>query len=463
MAISWTLETTPSAGTQGWIDVIWVPAPLSLYVAGGGGNPNKFMTSPDSITWTARPKADVRNARSLAWSPTLSILVALSGSASNQCVFTSPDAINWTLQPATPYGAARAMFAVCWGVDRFVAVGNRQIMYSLNGTAWTASGALPDALAQLVAVCYDPITAKFIALANNSADINIMSSPDGITWTGHHGFEVAYKRAWTSIAADGAGNIAAVCTGGTTTQQVMSSTGNLDDPWTFETTPQDPNNDLQWACLRQGAGAIRWIAVGRQVNTPRDTGYLVMTYSAGVWTPEVTPVDTENVQWKGVCYSTDLAQYVAVGFRELDHTTEALGGILSNDVEIEGSGGLVLDREDNGIAVASALTASGGLVLNRAGSGIFIPTVLVADGGLVLYREGNGISPALALTGDGGLVLNRGNGNGITAVQCRDDWTNPGALPYVPLNVSEAAPPATECSDEWGPSAPGALPYIPLQ
>jgi len=477
MAITWTLETTPSAGTQGWLDVIWV-SKLGLYVAAGGGNPNKVMTSPDSINWTAQPIANVRNIRSLAWngSVTTPVIVGLSGSASNQCVFTSPDAINWTLQPATPYGAARAMFAVAYGNGIFVAVGNRQIMYSVNdGVTWTASAALPDALAQLSCVTFDG--GQFVALANNSVDINIMSSPDGITWTGHHGFEVLYKRAWKSIAVDDSGQFAAVCTGGTLTQQVMTCSGNLDNAWVFETTPQDPNNGLQWNSIRHGLDPLKWIAVGRLVNTPRTTGYLVMTSSGdGTWTPEVSPVDTENVHWEGVCYSADLVQYVTAGFRELDHTTEALGGIAStNNVEIDGSGGVVLNRgtNDNGgtnVSPAGTIVGYGGLVLNRGtdDNGMAVVHAFVASGGLVLNRgtTDTGIGTGPSITGDGGLILNRGtDDNGLETVQCRDDWgpADPGQLPYAPLNVTEAPPATTECSDDWGPSAPGALPYVPLQ
>ncbi len=247
MALSWVSETTTA---DRFTACTWSPT-LNLFVAGGSANPNKFMTSPDGVVWTVRTKADTRNIKDIVWATSLNLFVAISGSASNQCIFTSPDGTNWTLQAATPYGAAFAMAGICWNSlsSRLVAVGSHgQAMYSDNGTVWTASDATPDVASNYTSVVFAPTLGRYVAVAN-TGDIRVMTSPDGITWTGQQGFDVSIELNWTSITVGTTGGVdtlVAVSTGLGASQAMRSVTGTT---WAVQLTPTfsgSPSGSRGW-------------------------------------------------------------------------------------------------------------------------------------------------------------------------------------------------------------------------
>ncbi len=264
MSSAWTLETTPTGVAHHWSGLCWAET-LGLFVAGGSANPQKIMTSPDGIIWTAQSIAVANlDLRGIAWSPDLGTLCAVSGSATNSNVFLSTNATAWTLQANTP---RRGYRSVCWGGSGskvFVAVGKSGtacVCSSPTGTTWTEH-ASPDLTSSWVSVTWAGALGLFVAVAD-FGDIRIMTSPDGAVWTGQMGFEVAVQKNWTSVCANAAGNLL--------------------------------------------------VAVG-QVNT--STAYSMVSADAINWTVHdaiiPTPPVVTGTGWQSVIYSTTFSCFVAV-------------------------------------------------------------------------------------------------------------------------------------------------------
>lgn len=196
--ITWTGQTVPAGTVFG---VTWSPE-LGIFCAVGT---NRVYTSPDGTNWTSQTPPNANQWNSVCWSPELNLFCAVSINGTNRTA-TSPDGIVWT--PSASANESSVWYDVCWSPElgMFCAVaatdatanpGTNQIMTSTNGTSWTSrnSPLYPptDALGgfgnvRWKGIAWSPELGLFVACGEgqNNNSFNIMTSPDGLIWTGSY-------------------------------------------------------------------------------------------------------------------------------------------------------------------------------------------------------------------------------------------------------------------------------------
>ena len=189
--------------------------------------------------------------------------------------------------------------SVTYGNGLFVAVAvtgtGNQVMTSPDGITWTIRSS-PD-----LTVDYDwqSVTfgnGLFVAVSSNSADITrtVMTSPDGINWT----LRTAPKLQWVSVAY-GNGLFVAVSVNGTVDQRVMTSPDGI--TWTSRTA----TDEINWNSVTYGNGLFVAVA-----NDESNTKNRVMTSPNGItWTSRTHAAD--NI-WRSVAYGNGLFVAVAI-------------------------------------------------------------------------------------------------------------------------------------------------------
>jgi hypothetical protein len=200
--------------------------------------------------------------------------------------------VTWVGQNVTTYSV---WSGVTYGNGLFVAVGSfgspNQVMTSPDGVTWTDRTAPVNRWWRAVAYGEPGGNPLFVAVAYNSSaggGNRVMTSPDGITWTARTS---AADNGWFDIAY-GNGLFVAVSSDGT--NRVMTSPDGT--TWTG----------------RSAAAANQWkgvtYAAGKFVAVARDgTGNRVMTSTDGItWTSQVSP----DSEWLSVTYGNGL--FVAV-------------------------------------------------------------------------------------------------------------------------------------------------------
>lgn len=235
--VNWTLQTAPASV---WLAVAW-----SGTVFCAVGISGAVMTSPDGINWTARTGSISNNWSCICWSGS-NFVAASSLLGVGQQVMTSPDGITWTTR-TTPTMVAFPTSATPWrdiaanGTGTVVAVaqgnatsGEFHLMYSLDhGVTWaTTPSPSPDNW--WAAITWGQ--GKFVAMGpgNNNfgggTDPQIITSPDGITWTSR---TEPVRNEWRCVRSNGERFVAIASggTGGTDTRAMYSDDG---ETWVAE-------------------------------------------------------------------------------------------------------------------------------------------------------------------------------------------------------------------------------------
>lgn len=281
----WTVRSLPlpSGSTVTLRRVRWL---ASQFIAVGEG----IYTSPDGITWTARPTGVTSMLQDVAWKDGVFVAVGSAGT-----VLTSADGATWTPQ-AAPVAGWPEINGVAASGGRFVAVGSRYIastgdyvsliLTSADGLSW--SEVLPTQTVSLNRVVWSGD--RFVAVGSSTGGSNASAvslvSTDGLTWTrypvGAGTIAVLYDLAWSGsqfVAVGYAG--AARSPDGMSWQEtgVGSVTADAAIGWSGQrflacgvVYCQSSTDGLQWT-YRQlpGTGAsvrglawadTRWVAVG---------------------------------------------------------------------------------------------------------------------------------------------------------------------------------------------------------
>ena len=297
--ITWTSQATTDTP---WDSVTYGNG---LFVAVAyGGTSSRVMTSPDGITWTTRTSAADNMWEAVTYGNGLFVAVAIGGS-SDQRVMTSPDGITWTGRTSP----TNAWTSVTYGNGLFVAVGesgDNRVMTSPDGITWTIRASAFNYLwysvtyadGKFVAVSSGPGSA--IVTPPNGIEFipdpgagpgNVMTSPDGITWTLQTS---APNDGWHTVAYGGGIFVSASYTG---TGNVMTSPDGI--TWTMR--PSGMTN--KWHSVTYGDGLFVAVAVD-------GTGNRVMTSPDGItWTSRTSAADNA---WHSVTYANGL--FVAVAY-----------------------------------------------------------------------------------------------------------------------------------------------------
>lgn len=187
----WTTHVIPE--NNSWNSIAWSPE-LGLFVAVASSGTNRVMTSPNGINWTARSAAAANTWTSVVWSSALGLFVAVSSDGTNR-VMTSPDGITWTSR------SSQTSFwtDIAWSSELglFVAVsstaGSAQLMTSSNGIDWTGYSAASDD--SWNSVTWSPELGLFVAVSSTGTS-PVMASADGQNWTLHTSAE---SNNWVSV------------------------------------------------------------------------------------------------------------------------------------------------------------------------------------------------------------------------------------------------------------------------
>jgi hypothetical protein len=265
--------------------------PLFVAVADTGTN-NRVMTSPLGVTWTSRDTTGKDNDwKDVIYGGGRYVAIANSGTA-NRAMY-SDDGVLWYLGDTT--GLDNAWRGITWGAGKFVAVGaigitNRAMTSEDGGETWTAQDTTGLDNPWRDVVFGNGI---FVAVASSGTN-QVMTSPDGETWTGK---TAASTNGWRALAYSRELNrfVAVAVTG--TGDRVMTSDDN-GETWTTRTSAADNN----WQAVAWGDG--KFVAVSNDGTANR-----VMTSPDGItWTSKDTT--GKDNDWQKIDYRN--GRFVAV-------------------------------------------------------------------------------------------------------------------------------------------------------
>ncbi len=217
MALDWNLVAAP-VESQG--RAICYSPDLDRWVAFG----EVAMYSDDGINWlqgTATDYHAVTNyvaKNAIIWNVNLQLFIAVchdNNFTNDTHILTSADGATWTTR--TGDGVPLLNQVAYEPVTGFTVIvaDNGGCLTSTDGINWTAAGndlVGVDASADWQGICWFPFASLFVAVANVGS-VRIATSPDGLAWTGRHGFEVAYQRTWAYVAAHPSTDLVFACCG----------------------------------------------------------------------------------------------------------------------------------------------------------------------------------------------------------------------------------------------------------
>lgn len=257
---------------------------------------------------------------------------------------TSVDGVTWTLQ-SNP--AMVSVKAICFSreLQLFVAVGyaigatGGMVQTSPDGVTWTTR--IPASNAHWNDVCWSPVEALFVAVSSNGGASPVMTSPDGINWSG----QTAPDQVWNAVRwLTSAGLFVAGGTapGALDPNSLMSSPDGVD--WTIRAAPLLGSFAFQTSrmcvsptyfhCTNRSEGSsmrssdgINWTLitdlVGGQTNSAFGESTLVIITGGGVGSRFEYSLDDgttlhlstalANDGCEGGAYSVELGLFVATG------------------------------------------------------------------------------------------------------------------------------------------------------
>lgn len=174
------------------------------------------------------------------------------------------DGITWTSRTSPLSGSPLAdstWTSVAYGDGLFVAVGDggtNRVMRSTDGITWTT--------VNVPAVSWRSVTygnGLFVAVTSTSTTFQVMTSPDGLTWTGR---SAAVNNQWRSVTFGNSLFVAVSVSG--TGNRVMTSTDGT--TWTSRTSAADNG----WYSVGYGDGlfvAVSITGTGNRVMTSGET------------------------------------------------------------------------------------------------------------------------------------------------------------------------------------------------
>ncbi len=342
---AWTAFAGP-ASSQSWSSVVWASGFNKYLLVSDTGvssanavGTNDSPTSVNTSLSLATRNTSVLSAgcRSATLKATAAVYldtpaIRTTSTASELALFDTNTAVNVAYKPSETVRAdilstwttnssigSLTVTSACYApeIDTYVAVsdttsGSNSALYSVDsGRTWTAVVA-PSTSRTWKSVCWSPALRLFVAVASNGLVAQqVMTSPDGITWSGASSASV---RTWISVCwSPDKLLFVAVADSGVAAGAVMySSTGT--GTWTTAT-----------AATANGYNSICWVpkmsvfyAVGQNK---------AMWSTLGVTWSAVVTVATGN--YSGVCYSPLLELIVMVSSTNIAYSSSATGTVTS--------------------------------------------------------------------------------------------------------------------------------------
>jgi type II secretory pathway pseudopilin PulG len=317
-----------------------------------------FSTSALTTPWVNRATPAIRNWDAIAYGNGVFVAVADTSTGTNE-VMKSSDGITWSAVSTPP--ANRQWDGLTFGNGVFVAVSRdgtttNDVMYSSDGNTWHTGN--PGGISGVPASsAWRSVTygnGLFVAVASCVSGTcpakGIMTSPDGMTWTGRT-TSGALAKNWQNVTYGG-GLFVAVATD-LVTNNIMTSPDGI--TWTIRTAPAAHS----WYAVTYGTGIFVAVAHDSAANN-------VITSPDGItWTAQA---GASTAQWESVVYAN--GEFVAVADR-------GGPGTPGNDIMISPNGinwATMTSPSSNGTTAYNwrAITSGNGLFVavgGGAGSG----------------------------------------------------------------------------------------------
>jgi hypothetical protein len=256
---------------------------------------SRFNAISSVSSWQTRPSGSNNAWRSIVWSSNLNIFVAVASGGSNGFVMTSSNGVNWTTRTTV---TTHQWYSVAWSPELgiFAAVsdiGTNQVMTSPDGITWTLQTTPSNGW---ISITWSAELSIFVAVAYGSGTGNrVMTSSNGTTWVSRTS---AVNNSWRSVIWSAElGLFVAVANSGTNNRVMTSSDGTT---WVSRTSL---NND--WSSVAWSPELFIFVAVATS-----GTGDRVMTSYDGItW---VSRASAANNNWSSVTWSPELSIFIAV-------------------------------------------------------------------------------------------------------------------------------------------------------
>lgn len=252
-----------------------------------GVSGNNILTSPDGINWTARASYPPKH----YWGTRFSRIIfgngtfAAIGSDSeqyNDVVYTSPDGLSWTAHILSTgvWGEVKGLNDICYGNNTFLIVGNIGYVYSSgDGANWSvrqAGAPTPGggvSYHDRYGVAYGD--GSFVSVGEWNLRGDILSSPDGITWTRRKSIASLSLK---YVAYVNHSFIASYGNGPSILQVIQSALDNTADQCTYTFSPA--NYDFS-ALSGTGSFTITASSTGCTWTATSNAPWIMITSSAG--------------------------------------------------------------------------------------------------------------------------------------------------------------------------------------
>ncbi len=246
-----------------------------------------FASSTDGITWTPYVASSLSALLPSALLFANSTWV-MTFSNSTSVIAYSADGITWS---TTTYTAGNPLLSLAYGAGLFVAVGSGasgfNVMTSPDGITWTTR---PGVNTAMQGVAYSSSLGLFAAVGTNF----VTTSPDGITWTTR---AAASAATWFGVVWDATNSLFISANNNGASNQIMTSPDGI--TWTIRATDSAVAG---WKYLTTNAG----VTVGglAAASTP---GNILRSADGVTWNARSANGD---LTWNAVAYGAGL--YVAV-------------------------------------------------------------------------------------------------------------------------------------------------------
>jgi hypothetical protein len=270
----------------------------------------QLESSPDGSMWTGSTHPFTKGGTALAFGNNIFVAMAFALDGVTSIALTSTDGGgSWTSHSVPqPFNEYQGL-TYSTSLALFVAIdsGNgtsANVITSPDGVTWTLTATIAQGADTAF---YESITSGgtsvLVAVGDDSATHKVVAtSPDAVTWTKRLG--AGTGKDWNSVVFGG-GQYVAV-TGVSANHQVMTSPDGI--TWSLQVTPTPRQF---WASVTYGSvGGGLYVAVGVAPSGPQVPQ--IMTSPDGITWTQRTPPPAVNISLKSVAFFNGL--FVAVGF-----------------------------------------------------------------------------------------------------------------------------------------------------
>jgi len=344
--IDW--NTNSSISVNAWKSICWSNELKIFCAVGQQISPYLIATSSDGINWVMKKISNWNNAMGLTtvcWSSKLNMFCLLSSSSLidiKDTIFTSSDGDTWTLQQLPENSSNGLWTSICYAEEfnnneglfcacAYSLVDNNasHIIYSHDGIEWFNSNTL---ITGLNGICWSKTHNRFIAVGNN----NIIYSSDAINWT-EADISTIIDASFKSVSVSNNGKLVAVYVSfneqNTNLMAVSTDGGNTWNSFSvqIEQTIYDKSL-ITWNCITYSYDLDMFCVVGSNYN---EQNVILFAQSNDLTTWSKRAVET--VRLSSVVYSNYLGMFCCVDTGYICYLNVGVNNFNDNLITIIGN------------------------------------------------------------------------------------------------------------------------------